>query len=178
MYLKKWDFKRLLQKLEIEDFKAKPPDCSCKNSPFKYGPSGHIVTGDLTIIENESRHFLSKGPKYRGPWSINWNYNFKVLMDAVKDYARKWIKLEQEDIDSLSEWLKAMRSLIFKQMKMLSRSMNAKAKSVLKDPDIAKTLSTIHEYVVVQADRVQNNIVYCLRNVLHPMLIIRDRRRK
>ena len=79
-----------MHNLEIEDFKAKPPDCSCKNSPFKYGPSGHVVTGDLTIIENESlRNILSKGPKYREPRSINWNYNFKVLMDAVEDYARK-----------------------------------------------------------------------------------------
>ena len=25
-------------------------------------------------------------------------------MDTVEDYARKWIKREQEDIDSLSEW--------------------------------------------------------------------------
>ena len=34
-------------------------------------------------------------------------------MGAIEDYARKWIKREQEDIDSPSEWLKAMRSLHF-----------------------------------------------------------------
>ena len=81
-------------------------------------------------------------------------------MDAVEDYARKWIKREQEDIDSLSEWLKAVRSLILKRMKVLSRSMSANATSVFKDPDVAKTLSTIHDkYVVVPADNAQNNTV-------------------
>jgi hypothetical protein len=28
------------------------------------------------------------------------------------DYARKWIKREKEEVDSLSEWAKAVRSLI------------------------------------------------------------------
>ena len=86
-------------------------------------------------------------------------------MDAVEDYARKWIKQEQE-------WLKAVGSLILKQMKVLNRSMTTNATPVSKDPDVAKTLSTTHDtYVVVPADKAQNNI-------LHPMFIIRARRRK
>ena len=35
------------------------------------------------------------------------------------------------------------------------------ATSIFKDPDVAKTLSTIHDkYVVVPADKAQNNIVF------------------
>ena len=33
-------------------------------------------------------------------------------MDALDNYARKWIKREHEDIDSLIEWIKAVGSLI------------------------------------------------------------------
>ena len=70
---------------------------------FKYGTS--VVMRDLSIIENESpRKVLSSRPKYRELRSINWNY-----------------KQEQEDIDSLSEWVKAVRSLILKRIKILSR---------------------------------------------------------
>ena len=71
-----------MQNLDIiEDFKAKPPDCSCKNFTVKCGPSGHAIQGDLNIIENESlRKILSKGPKFREPHSINCNYNIKVIM--------------------------------------------------------------------------------------------------
>ena len=41
--------------------------------------------------------------------------------------------------------------------------MSVSATSVIKDPDVAKTLSTIHvhdRYVVLQADITQNNIVF------------------
>ena len=88
---KTFKYNRLLQDLGIEDVNAKPPDCSRKSFPFKYGPSGHAITGDLIITENKSLlKVLSKGPKYREPRSINWNYNLKTLMGAVGDFAIKW----------------------------------------------------------------------------------------
>jgi hypothetical protein len=43
------------------------------------------------------------GHKYRGPKSINWKHNFKILMDSVEDYARHWEKREKEGLDTLSE---------------------------------------------------------------------------
>ena len=46
------------------------------------------------------------------PKSINWKYNFKILMDSVADYARQWAKREKENVETLSEWLKSVRSLI------------------------------------------------------------------
>jgi hypothetical protein len=33
-------------------------------------------------------------------------------MDSVEDYARQWEKREKEDLDTLSEWVKSVRSLI------------------------------------------------------------------
>ena len=39
---------------------------------------------------------LSKGPKYRESKSINWKYNFIILMDSVEDYAGQWIKYKKE----------------------------------------------------------------------------------
>jgi len=32
-------------------------------------------------------------------------------MDSVEDSARKWTKQEKEEVDILSEWVKAVRSL-------------------------------------------------------------------
>jgi len=34
------------------------------------------------------------GPKFREPQHINWKHNFKIIMDAVEDYTRRWIKRE------------------------------------------------------------------------------------
>jgi hypothetical protein len=53
-------------------------------------PSGHVITGDLNIIQHESlRKVISHGPKFREPQHINWKHNFKMIMDAVDDYARR-----------------------------------------------------------------------------------------
>ena len=80
------------------------------------------------MIDNENiRKILTKGPNYREPQSINWKYNFKLLMDSVEDYARKWTKREKEEVDILSECVKAVRSLIQMRIGKLRRSMRTKA---------------------------------------------------
>jgi hypothetical protein len=117
-----FNYKRVLQNLDIDDFKSKPPDCTCASSQFTYNPAGHVITGS----------------KYREPKSINWKYNFKILMDSVEDYARQWAKREKEDVDTLSEWIKAVRSLIQIRIKKLNGSINAHATSIFKDPNVAK----------------------------------------
>ena len=78
-----------------------------------YNPADHVITGDLKIINNTSlQDVFTKGPIYREPQSINWKHNFRMLMDSVEDYARQWAKREKEDLDTLSEWVKSVRSLI------------------------------------------------------------------
>jgi hypothetical protein len=62
---------------------------------------------------------FAKGAKYREPKSINWKHNFKILMDSVEDYARQWAKCEKENLDTLSEWVKSVRSLIHIRIKKL-----------------------------------------------------------
>ena len=95
---KKFNYKHVLRDLNIDDFKSKPPDCTCASSPFIYNQTGHVITDDLKIMNNTSlRDVFAKGPKYREPKSINWKRNFKILMDSVEDYARQWAKHEKED---------------------------------------------------------------------------------
>jgi hypothetical protein len=78
----------VLHDLNIDDFKSMPADRICASSPFIYNPTGHVLTGDLKIINNTSlRDVFAKGPKYREPKSIHWKHKFKILMDSVEDYA-------------------------------------------------------------------------------------------
>ena len=103
----------MLQDLSIDDFKSNPPDYTCASSPFIYNPTGHVITGALNIINNTSlRDVFARRPKYREPKTTNWKHNFKILMDYVEDYARQWAKREKENLDTLSEWMKCVRSLI------------------------------------------------------------------
>ena len=52
-------------------------------------------------------------------------------MDCVEDYARRWSKDEEAGLDSLSEWIKAIRRLLKRKMFMACRHVNNKPKSVL-----------------------------------------------
>ena len=122
--------KHVLHNLNIDGFKSMPPDCTCTSSPFIYNPTGHVITGDLKVINNTSlREVFAKWPKYREPKSINWKHNFKILMDSVEDYARQWAKREKGDLDTLSEWV---RSLIQIRIKKFSGSMSTRSKSINK----------------------------------------------
>ena len=86
-------------------------------------------------------------------------------------------KREQDaELDSLSEWVKAVRSLIQLRIKKLRRSMNAKATYIFNNPDVAETLASIHnEYVVVPADKAPNNIVFICKKHYVECLITRIR---
>jgi hypothetical protein len=54
-----FNHKRVLQDFGIDDLKAKPPDCSCHNSPFKDSVISHVITGDLSIMDNDSNECIS-----------------------------------------------------------------------------------------------------------------------
>ena len=41
-------------------------------------------------------------------------------MDSVEDYAKQWAKCEKEDLDTLSDWMKSVRSLIQIRIKKLN----------------------------------------------------------
>ena len=85
-----FNYKEALQDINIEEYLKNPLTCDFSHSPFQYNPSGHVITGDLHIIQHESlRKVISHGPKFREPQHINWKHNFKIIMDAVEDYARR-----------------------------------------------------------------------------------------
>ena len=46
-------------------------------------------------------------------------------MESVEDYARQWAKREKEDLDTLSEWVRCVRSLIQIRMKKGSGSLGS-----------------------------------------------------
>ena len=79
------------------------------------------------------RKVISHGPKFREPQHINWKHNFKIIMDAVEDYARRWIKREVDqdpELESLSDWVRTIRSLVQDRIHKLKNCVNSRPKSV------------------------------------------------
>ena len=171
-----FNYKEALQDINIEEYLKNPLTCDCSHSPFQYNPSGHVITGDLNIIQHESlRKLISHGPKFREPQHINWKHNFKIIMDAVEDYARRWIKREVDqdpELESLSDWVRTIRSLVQGRIHKLKNCVNSRPKSVFKDQEAVKCLSSLHDkYVIVPADKASNNIVFVCKSYYFECLI-------
>jgi hypothetical protein len=78
----------------------------------------------VNISDNESPLFSEKQMK------IDKN------TDAVEDYARRWIKREVDqdpELESLSDWVRTIRSLVQGRIHKLKNCVNSRPKSVFKN---------------------------------------------
>ena len=77
-------------------------------------------------------------------------------MDSVEDYARRWSKDEEAELDSFSEWIKAIRRLLKRKMSIACRYVNNKPQSVLMT--IKLFLIWLIYMIIVPADKAPNNL--------------------
>ena len=164
-----FNYKASLQQLDFQGFSQDLPPCNCSDSQFLYVPCGHIVTGDLNIVRNvKLRDLLSKGPKYREPVSYTWHQNFCIIMDACEEYARRWVKKEDFEVDTLSEWIKSIADVLKRRIQRLKHSVNTRHECIFSDPDVVRKLSRLHEnFVIVPADKASNNYTFvCKRHYI------------
>jgi hypothetical protein len=53
-------------------------------------------------------------------------------MNAVEDYAKRWDKRENEELDTLSEWVKSVRGILKSRSKNIRTKVRTTYPSVLK----------------------------------------------
>ena len=87
-------------------------------------------------------------------------------MDSVEDYASECTKHEKEDVDSLSEWIKAVRSLIHIRIKKLNGSINTHATSILKTQMLQNTCPTSMTNMLVSPQIKPQTISFLCVNIL------------
>ena len=140
-----FNYKEALQDINMEEYLNNPLTCDCSHSPFQYILFGYVITSELNINQHESlRKVISHGPKFREPQHINWKHNFKLIMDAVEEYARRWIKREVDQdpgLESLSDWVRTIRSLVQGWIRKHKKCVNGRPKSVFKDQEAVKCKS-------------------------------------
>lgn len=59
------------------------------------------------------------------------------LMDSNEDYSRQWAKRELKDLDTFSELVKSVWSLIQIRIKNLNGSVNTRSSSIFKEPNVS-----------------------------------------
>ena len=93
--IKLFNFAPALSNVNVSEYLSNPQTCQCNESKFCYEPHGHVITGDLRVIENAKlRELAAKGPKYREPSRVNWKATETMFLESIDLYAKNWSKRE------------------------------------------------------------------------------------
>ena len=147
--------------MDITNYLSNPQHCQCNTSKFCYEAHGHVITGDLMVIENvKLRELVAKGPKYREPNKINWQSTETMISNSIDLFAEQWSKREQIDLKYLSEWKDQIKELVVERISSLKEKIRSPKQKILSDLDMKDTLRRLHDdFVLVPADKAANNVI-------------------
>ena len=156
-----FNFAPALSSLNVSEYLSNSQTCQCKESKFCYEPHGHVITGDLRVIENaRPRELVAKGPKYRESNRVNWKATETMFLESIDLYAKNWSKRDQVDLKYLSKWKDHLKELVTDRISNLKINFKSPKRKVLDQPDVKDTIHKLHaNYVLVLADKVVNNVI-------------------
>ena len=157
------NFAPAFSNLNASEYLSNPQTCQYKESKFCNEPHGHVITGDLRVIENAKlRELVAKAPKYREPNRVNWKATETMFLESIDLYAKNWSKREQVELKYLSEWKDQLKELVADRISNLKRHFKSPKCKVLYQPDVIDTLHKLHanlNYVLVPADKAAINVI-------------------
>ena len=173
-----FNYKETVKGIDINDtdtFGTGITSCDCHNSPFTDSQHGHILTGDLRIVDNlKLRKLLSKGPNYREARSINFNKCKRSIIEGLDSYiqqvAAKVSRVEEED---MTTWKDAVMSKVNENISAIRQNVTPQASNpVLRQTDVIEYLQNFHhKFVLVPIDKASNNIaVICKKYYVEVIL--------
>ena len=147
--------------------------CNCTKSDFNYKPHGHVITGDLSFIKNDSlRSLFKKGPKYREQETIDLAQTSSIIHEALDTYAETWAKKEEVEVSVLTDWLDTCKTIIEKRIIKIKDSVKQPPPKILLDPKVKRDLKHIQRnFVLVPADKAANNIIIICKKFYYSVLV-------
>ena len=116
-----FNYKETVESISVQD----PPNlstCSCNQSEFKDPNHGHIVSGDLRIVEDDKlRKLLSNGPNFREPKSINYNKCKNEIIKSLDNFIIFLTEKYKFSIQDLSDWRSATIAEVEKKIYKLKK---------------------------------------------------------
>ena len=120
--------------------------CSCLDSEYCDPHHGHVVTGDLRIIENAKlRKLFSKGPNYRENKTINYNTCLKEISAALDICASNMASKYQLDVKLFDNWKSLVKEKVTDKIRKLKISRRPQqTRPILKDENVVRYLQDLH----------------------------------
>ena len=112
---------------------------------------GHVLTGDLSIVENNNlRKLLTKGPKHREPKSINFDKARQCIVSGLQICVDKWCLGKGLPPHILSDWRNTVLKLVDSKISNLKNTHKFhNTKEVLKGEEVKLCLANLHSNFVV-----------------------------
>ena len=148
--------------------------CNCSSSDFVDQHHGHVLTGDLRIIENvHLRQLIQKGPNYREPKPVNWKKCRDTIKSGLDTCADNMVGGKDIPVEQMNPWKNEILKKVDLKIRNLKLRIHPKKTSqVLKRPDVVEHLEQLHKtYVFVPIDKAGNNIaIICKRYYVEVIL--------
>ena len=154
-----FNYKKVVQDLQANEWCDSNHTCDCSNSPFTDPNHGHVVTGNLNVVNNHKlRGLLSKGPSYREANKIDWGKVFLCIKRGVVDCAKSWCQNQNMDVCVLTEWKSRLLMAVRSKIRVLKKHHRRQSNKIL-DDDVVKTfLTDFHQkFVITPTDKAGNN---------------------
>ena len=168
-----FNYKEFISNITVYDSVATYP-CFCNGSPFVDGDHGHIVTGDLRIIQNNKlRKLFVKGPKYREPSRIDFLRAKECITAALNEFITS--SSSKFKIDK-TEFFDCKQTIIDKGNQKVSllegRVKITSTSKTLLDKNIQNCLKQLHEqFVLVPIDKAANNVAFVCKKFYAEVLL-------
>ena len=138
-----FNFNKFVTSLDVKSYLEDPSflPCHCANSPFRDKYHGHIISGDLRLVEdNKLRKLFTKGPKYREKKFIDWEAVESDLLASVKECASSWCEKNKKNLLTLKEWSVTVSMKIKSRISSLKTSVKSEfVKETLRKPICVKS---------------------------------------
>ena len=122
---------------------------------------GHIITGDLSIVQNESlRNIMKKGAKFRDCANISVEKLIKSIVNDVINFKQKWTDKERLESYDLDQWVCLVCQRIKRKIDQLRRNQEiyVRGDNIMDRADVKEEINRLHKYFIITAvDKAANN---------------------
>ena len=164
-----FNYRQTLSNITIEEI-LNPQPCTCKSeksyTSYVYEHTGHVITGNLDIIDNiPLRNLMKKGANFREQQPISFKSTFKSICSDLDNFIKKWSKKEKIPEIHFENWSNELLKYVKHTLKNICDHNITDKNIVLQDPEVIKCLKTLQEkFVIVPVDKASNNFAFICKN--------------
>ena len=149
--------------------------CDCEGSEFCDPNHGHILTGDLRVIDNlKLRKLVARGPNFREAKTIHWGHCKSEISSGIDAYITNVCnKFSDITSENLVSWKNKILELVDADIAQLKNKIKQqRTNPVLKQPEVVDYLKSFQQkFVMTPIDKASSNVsVICKKYYVEVIL--------